>query len=80
MNEHLIALVGAGPSGLALARLILSMENGYTLQFEEKQSEITSAWIDKMLTLESEYLPDVKPTQIQYGPLKKGKKGKVRKW
>jgi len=53
------------------------LAGSHTLSFEEKQSEITGAWIDETLSLKQH--PEVVPN-IQYGPQKKRGKGKVKKW
>lgn len=79
MNEHRIAIIGAGYSGVALGQLIRAMEKAYSIDVIEPQSEITGAWIDEMFQLETEPLPNTQ-LNIQYGPQKKRGKGKVKKW
>lgn len=61
--------------------LVLDTGDGYSIQFgfEEHQSEITGALIDEMFKAPPEQL-SIKTTNMQYGPVKKRGKGKVKKW
>ena len=52
------------------------LAGSHTLSFEEKQSEITGAWLDEALSFKQQ--PEAVPN-IQYGPQKKRGKGKVKK-
>lgn len=55
--------------------------NGYSIQFgfEEPQTEITGVLLDEMFKATPEQL-SIKTTNMQYGPVKKRGKGKVKKW
>lgn len=61
--------------------LTIEMSNGYSIQFgfEELQTEITGVLLDEMFKATPEQL-SIKTTNMQYGPVKKRGKGKVKKW
>jgi hypothetical protein len=79
-----VLVISGGKSRVNDILIQLALEHNLNIEIAEmdklKQSikgiSFDSMWIDALQAVDS----DDKPTNSQYGPQPKGKKGKVRKW